>query len=262
MAILLVAGFKHYVRLQYLMFAATGILVVILIVQFLRTSPEEFAAAMNHFSNVVDGRDGLLQVDPEGRRRRRRQPPAQVRPRRHAARRADRLDEPAVGHLQRGAGRRDQGRPRLQEPDVHHRRLDDRHGRQLSPSSPGRGAGRRHRLLQRRVPLLLLRVQRLRRRDRQRPALPGHVRHRDLPQPDHHDPRGGQLHARVAADHLQLLHRHDAHHGRHVARPHAAGLAVQGQPALSLADERPPHLLSSWGASRSTATTTMSSGTA
>jgi basic amino acid/polyamine antiporter, APA family len=56
MAILLVTGFKNYVRLQYAMFAATGILVVILLVQFLRTSPAQFATAMNHFSNVVDGR--------------------------------------------------------------------------------------------------------------------------------------------------------------------------------------------------------------
>ena len=57
MAAVLVAGFKHYVRLQYFMFAATAILVVILLVQFLRTTPAEFAAAMNHFSNVVDGRE-------------------------------------------------------------------------------------------------------------------------------------------------------------------------------------------------------------
>ena len=151
MAILLVTGFKNYVRLQYFMFAATGILVVILLVQFLRTSPAEFAAAINKFVGFVDGNpdyykwlqkdvaDTGLNLLPE------------VRPRRHAARRADRLDEPAVGHLQRGAGRRDQGRPRLQEPDVHHRRLDDRHGHRPRHHRLGRGEGRRHRLLQRRV---------------------------------------------------------------------------------------------------------------
>jgi amino acid transporter len=61
MALLLVTGFKNYVRLQYFMFAATGILVVILIVQFLRTTPAEFAAAMNHFSSVVDGRTDYYQ---------------------------------------------------------------------------------------------------------------------------------------------------------------------------------------------------------
>jgi amino acid transporter len=61
MATLLVTGFKNYVRLQYFMFAATGILVVILIVQFLRTTPAEFAVAMNHFSNVVDGRTDYYQ---------------------------------------------------------------------------------------------------------------------------------------------------------------------------------------------------------
>jgi len=56
MMILLVTGFKNYVRLQYFMFAATGILVVILLVQFLRTTPAEFATAINHFASVVDGR--------------------------------------------------------------------------------------------------------------------------------------------------------------------------------------------------------------
>lgn len=56
MMILLVTGFKNYVRLQYFMFAATGILVVILLVQFLRTTPAEFEAAINHFASVVDGR--------------------------------------------------------------------------------------------------------------------------------------------------------------------------------------------------------------
>jgi len=61
MAALLVAGFKNYVRLQYFMFAGTGLLVIILLVQFLRTSPEQFATAMNHFSNVVDGRTGYYQ---------------------------------------------------------------------------------------------------------------------------------------------------------------------------------------------------------
>lgn len=55
MAILLVTGFKNYVRLQYFMFAFTGIIVVIMIAQFLRTSPAEFAAAINKFVGFVDG---------------------------------------------------------------------------------------------------------------------------------------------------------------------------------------------------------------
>jgi len=55
-AMLLVTGFKNYVRLQYFMFAGTGILMLILLVQFLRTSPDQFATAMNHFSSVVGGR--------------------------------------------------------------------------------------------------------------------------------------------------------------------------------------------------------------
>jgi len=61
MMILLVTGFKNYVRLQYFMFAATGILVVILLVQFLRTTPAEFEAAINHFASVVDGRADYYQ---------------------------------------------------------------------------------------------------------------------------------------------------------------------------------------------------------
>ncbi len=56
MAILLVTGFKNYVRLQYFMFAATAILVAVMVIQFLRTSPEQFATAMNSFSSIVDGR--------------------------------------------------------------------------------------------------------------------------------------------------------------------------------------------------------------
>ena len=54
MAILLVSGFKNYVRLQYLMFAFTGILVVVMVAQFLRTSPDHFATAINHFAGFVD----------------------------------------------------------------------------------------------------------------------------------------------------------------------------------------------------------------
>ena len=61
MLILLVTGFKNYVRLQYFMFAATGILMVILLVQFLRTSPAQFAEQINHFAYVVDGRENYYQ---------------------------------------------------------------------------------------------------------------------------------------------------------------------------------------------------------
>jgi basic amino acid/polyamine antiporter, APA family len=53
MATLLVTGFKNYVRLQYFMFAGTGILVLIMLVQFLRTNPAHFAVSMNHFSAFV-----------------------------------------------------------------------------------------------------------------------------------------------------------------------------------------------------------------
>jgi amino acid transporter len=54
MATLLVSGFKNYVRLQYLMFLGTGVIVVIMLAQFLRTSPDQFAIAINHFNGIVD----------------------------------------------------------------------------------------------------------------------------------------------------------------------------------------------------------------
>ncbi len=54
MATLLTSGFKNYVRLQYLMFIGTGVIVVIMLAQFLRTSPEHFAVAINHFNGIVD----------------------------------------------------------------------------------------------------------------------------------------------------------------------------------------------------------------
>jgi amino acid transporter len=54
MAALLISSFKNYVRFQYLIFLFTGILVVIMLVQFLRTSPAGFAAAMDHFSAIVN----------------------------------------------------------------------------------------------------------------------------------------------------------------------------------------------------------------
>ena len=161
MAILLVTGFKNYVRLQYFMFAATGILMVILVVQFLRTNPAHFAHDINHFAYVVDGRQDYYQwllKDVKGAGVR---PAAEVRHRGDVPRHPDRVDEPAVGDVLGGAGRRDQGRPRLQEPDVHHRRLHDRHGLQPGAHRLGRGAGRGHRLLQRRVALLLLRGERV-----------------------------------------------------------------------------------------------------
>ncbi len=53
-AFLLITGFKNYVRLQHAIFAGTAILVIIMLVQFLRTSPASFATAINHFNGIVD----------------------------------------------------------------------------------------------------------------------------------------------------------------------------------------------------------------
>jgi amino acid transporter len=52
---LLVSGFRHYVRLQYVIFWSLVIMIVILVVQFLRTSPAEFATAVNQFSKAIGG---------------------------------------------------------------------------------------------------------------------------------------------------------------------------------------------------------------
>ena len=145
---------------------------------------------------------GLLQMDPARRQRHRRQPLPEVRAGSHPAGRADRLDQHAVGHLQCGAGRRDQGRPRLQEPDVHHRGFADLGGHRAGDHRRHRAARRGNRLLQRGVAVLLRRCEPVRQGHRQRIALPGDARDRHLAQPDHHHPRGPQLHAGVVADHL------------------------------------------------------------
>ncbi len=79
MAILLVTGFKNYVRLQYFMFAATGILMVILVVQFLRTQPGAVRDGDEPLQLRRRRPHELLPVDPQGRLQRRRQPDAEVR---------------------------------------------------------------------------------------------------------------------------------------------------------------------------------------
>ena len=161
----------------------------------------------------------------------------------------------AVGHLQRGAGRRDQGRPRLQEPDLHHRRVPDRHGHRSWPHRRRRAEGRGYGLLPRRVAPPTTAGS----------SASGHGIGSVLPFPGTFaiviSPNpilvvivACLLHARVAADHLQLLHRRDPHHGRHVPRPHAAGVAVEDQPALPLAARTPTSSTSLLGASGSLAT--------
>ncbi len=202
MAALLVAGFKNYVRLQYFMFAATAILVIILLVQFLRTSPAEFATAMNHFSSVVDGRTDYyswVQQDVAD---------AGVNLLPKFALGATLLAMPIVWtSLQWATYSVEQG-GEIKGARVFKNQMFIIVGSMVAVglvprrARVGAGAGRRHRLLQRGLALLLLPGERLRRRDRQRAALPRHVRHRDLAQSHHHDPRVALLHARVAADHL------------------------------------------------------------
>ena len=54
MGLLLVTGLKNYVRFQWFIGFFVAVMIVIVIVQFLRTSPAEFAVAINRFSGVVD----------------------------------------------------------------------------------------------------------------------------------------------------------------------------------------------------------------
>ena len=243
MAILLVTGFKNYVRLQYLMFAATGILVVILLVQFLRTDPAQFAVSMNHFSNVVDGREGYYQwllkdVSSAG---------IDLNPKIVFS--AILLATPIVWtSLQWATYSVEQG-GEIKGARVFKNQMFIIVGSMIAMGcalaliawAEERAVGTA--FFNAVSHSYYYGVSASGRRDRQHPALPGHVRDRDRQQLDHHDPRGRELHARLAADHLQLLHRHDPRHGRHVARPHAAGLVLQGEPALPLAGQRAPHLL-------------------
>ena len=54
MALLTISGLKNFVRVQYFMFLFTAIFIVVMIAQFLRTSPDSFATAMNHFAAIAN----------------------------------------------------------------------------------------------------------------------------------------------------------------------------------------------------------------
>ena len=243
------------------MFAATGILFVILMVQFLRTTPETFAAAMDSFSFAVDGREGYyqwIQKDVAD---------AGVNLAPAIAFGAILLATPIVWTSLQWATYSVQQGGEIKGARVFKNQMFIIVGSMVAvgvcsrASRLGSGARGGHRVLQRRLALLLLPGECVRGRCRQRLALPGHVRDRDLAQPDHHDPGRGELHARVAADHLQLLHRHDPHPRRHVARPHAAGVGLQDQPAVPLAGQRALALPGPQHPGHPRATTTGVSGT-
>ncbi|MHB9093466.1 MAG: APC family permease [Eubacteriales bacterium] len=57
--VLLTRRFKNYVKLQYVLFYATLIAFGIMLIQFLRTSPEQFAAGINKFAATIDGTQGF-----------------------------------------------------------------------------------------------------------------------------------------------------------------------------------------------------------
>ena len=243
MAILLVTGFKNYVRLQYAMFAGTGILVLIMLVQFLRTSPAAFAVAINHFNGIVDKNPAYytwLQHDVSSVKGGYNLfPKFALGATLLAAPIASTSAQWATYSVEQGGeikGARvfkDQmfiivgsliavgivlaliawTEQRAVGTGFFNAASASYYG---GVSASGTGIGS------------VL-------------PFPGMFAIIIFAQPDHHRPRGGELHAGLAADPLQLLHRHDPRHGRHVARPYPAGLVLEGQCALPHAGER--HLI-------------------
>ena len=244
MAILLVTGFKNYVRLQYAMFAATGILVVIMLVQFLRTSPAAFAVAINHFNGIVDKNPHYytwLQHDVSAKGGYNIFPKFALGATLLAAPIAWTSTQWATYSVEQGG--------EIKGARVFKNQMFIIVGSLIAvgivlaliawTEKHAVGTG----FFNAASASYYGGIERLWHRYRQRVAVPRHVRHHHLAQPDHHRPRGGELHAGLDADPLQLLHRHDPRHGWHVARPYPAGLVLQGQFALPHAVERPPHLL-------------------
>ena len=133
--LLLVTGFKNYVRFQYVMWYAILISFGIVLLLFLSTNPAAFHAKINTFAGSVDGVRNFLGQARAGALGSGSGFPPAVLALRHDLGRASRLDEPAVGHLLGRAGRRDQERQRLPQPSVHpggfvgrHRRASGPHG--------------------------------------------------------------------------------------------------------------------------------------
>ena len=243
MAILLVTGFKNYVRLQYFMFAGTGIIVVIMLAQFLRTDPAHFAVAINHFNGIVDKNPALLHLAPA----RRGSTGFNISPK--FALGATLLAAPIAWTSTQWATYSVEQGGEIKGARVFKNQMFIIVGSLIAVgivlaliawteqravgtgffnaasasyyggvSKSGTGIGS------------VL-------------PFPGMMAIVISPNPIITVLVGLRLHAGLAADHLQLLHRRDPHHGRHVARPHAAGLVLEGQLALPHAGQRPPHLL-------------------
>ena len=97
--LILVSGFKNYVRVQYVMWYGTLLAFGVMFVVLFFTPPAVFVERLNAFSVASGGDPNFYQtalaavtgagIDVQ---------PA-LQPARHLARRPDRLDQPAVGHL-------------------------------------------------------------------------------------------------------------------------------------------------------------------
>ena len=245
MAVLLVTGFKNYVRLQYLMFTGTGVIVVIMLAQFLRTDPAHFAVAINHFNGIVDKNPAYytwLQHDVSGAG-------FNITPK--FALGATLLAAPIAWTSTQWATYSVEQGGEIKGARVFKNQMFIIVGSLIAVgivlaliawteqravgtgffnaasasyyggvSTSGTGIGS------------VL-------------PFPGVIAIVISPNPIITVLVGLRLHAGLAADHLQLLHRLHPHHGRHVARPHAAGVVLEGQLALPHPRQRPRRLLRS-----------------
>ncbi|MHB9095552.1 MAG: APC family permease, partial [Eubacteriales bacterium] len=64
--LLLTRRFKNFVNIQYLLFWATLIAFGIMVIQFLRTTPEQFAVGINRFAAIIDGTKGFYSGTIDG----------------------------------------------------------------------------------------------------------------------------------------------------------------------------------------------------
>ena len=145
--LLLVSGFKNYVKFQYVMWYATLLSFGLMLYLFFTATPEVFAQKLDAFVVASGGRAKLL------RDRARRGEGSQYRSQ-SAVQSAgygiggtDRLDLAAMGELQRPAKRRDQRCALVPEPAGHHSGIADRHRRVAGDVGRGFRARHRNRLL-------------------------------------------------------------------------------------------------------------------
>ncbi len=225
--LLLVSGFKNYVRFQYVMWYGTLLAFVVMLVVLFRASPELFMHKINAFVVASGGKPDFYQtaIDAAQKAKINLHPSFSLLSTLLIA--PDCVDLAAMGHLQRTAERRDQERAFVPQSGHHHHRLADRHRHTAGGS--GGCLRARHRY---QVPVCRRRRLLVGTRPRH---LQGHLsvaqhrRHGIVGKPAHRHHHRSWLHPEFVPDRQQLLYRHDAGHGGDVAGPAAAGM---GQPRV------------------------------